>query len=57
MDETNRPPGESRVETTEEKSARLKAARLQAERDKDARIDRANRKAAARRKILGPGKG
>lgn len=45
-------------ETLQEKTERLKAARLQAERDKDARIERANRKSAARRKVLqGPAKG
>lgn len=45
-------------ETVQEKTERLKAARLQAERDKDARIDRASRKSAARRKVLqGPTKG
>lgn len=49
-------PGEARPETTQEKSERLKAARLQAERDKDARIERANRKSLARRKVLGDGK-
>ena len=47
---------EKKPETTKEKTERLKAARLQAERDKDARIARANRKAAARRKVLGDGK-
>jgi hypothetical protein len=40
-------------ETAREKTERLRAARLQAEQDKDARIERANRKAAARRKVLG----
>ncbi|WP_156386364.1 hypothetical protein [Aureimonas sp. Leaf454] len=49
-------PGAGVPETLQEKSARLKAARLQAERDKDARIDRANRKASARRKVLGDDK-
>lgn len=44
------------VETAAEKSARLKAARLQAERDKDMRIERANRKSDARRKVLGSAK-
>ncbi|WAJ29935.1 hypothetical protein [Antarcticirhabdus aurantiaca] len=47
------PPGGPKPETTSEKSKRLKEARLQAERDKEARIERANRKAAARRKVLG----
>lgn len=50
-------PGTVDAETTAEKSARLKAARLQAERDKDARIVRASRKSEARRKVLGDGKG
>ncbi|KQT77149.1 hypothetical protein ASG54_12990 [Aureimonas sp. Leaf460] len=50
-------PGGVRPETTKEKSERLKAARLQAERDKDTRIERATRKAIARRKVLGDGKG
>ncbi|WP_156417853.1 hypothetical protein [Aureimonas sp. AU4] len=40
-------------ETAREKTERLRAARLQAERDKTARIERDTRKAAARRKVLG----
>lgn len=51
---------DDKTETTQEKTQRLKAARLQAERDRDARIERDTRKAAARRKVLaGPtlGKG
>ena len=57
MGSDGQPPAEG--ETTREKTERLKAARLQAERDRDARIDRANRHTAARRKVLaGPdGKG
>ncbi|WP_156369226.1 hypothetical protein [Aureimonas sp. Leaf324] len=52
--------GDEKTETTQEKTQRLKAARLQAERDRDARIERDTRKAAARRKVLAgpaPGKG
>jgi hypothetical protein len=52
--------GDDKTETTQEKTQRLKAARLQAERDRDARIERDTRKAAARRKVLAgpaPGKG
>ena len=44
-------------ETTKEKSDRLKAARLEAESAKLARVERATRKAVARRKVLGKGKG
>jgi hypothetical protein len=43
----------ARAETTLEKTARLKAARLEAGQQKDQRIERATRKAAARRKVLG----
>ena len=50
VDETCPP---SQAETVQEKSARLRAARLDAEKAKDQRIERANRKAAARRKVLG----
>lgn len=51
MDKTEQPP-RGAAETPSEKSARLKAARLEAERNKEARIEWANRKAAARRKVL-----
>ena len=40
-------------ETTQEKSARLKALRLQEKQAIAARVDRATRKAKARRAILG----
>lgn len=50
MGDDGKPPGQA--ETMREKSERLKAARLQADRDRDARIDRASRKSAARRKAL-----
>jgi hypothetical protein len=51
MADETRPPGQA--ETVQEKSTRLRAARLDAEKAKDQRIERANRKAAARRKVLG----
>ncbi|WP_061934295.1 hypothetical protein [Aureimonas sp. AU22] len=43
-------PGDG--ETVREKTERLKAARLQADRERDARIERDTRKSAARRKAL-----
>ncbi len=52
MDKTDQPPGGKAAETPKQKSERLKAARLEAERNKDARIEWANRKAGARRKVL-----
>lgn len=56
MTNKSEPPRGSHEETVKQKSERLKAARLQAEQNKEARIEWANRKAAARRKVLGDGK-
>lgn len=56
MAEKDEPAGAGAAETVKQKSERLKAARLQAEQNKEARIEWANRKAAARRKVLGDGK-
>ncbi len=50
MTDKSEPPRGSQEETVKQKSERLKAARLQAEQNKEARIEWANRKAAARRK-------
>ncbi len=47
------PPVGGAKEGVREKTERLKAARLQAEANKQARIEVANRRAAARRKVLG----
>jgi hypothetical protein len=49
-------PEAPKPETASEKSERLKAARLEAERRRGMRVDRDVRKAAARRKVLGDGK-
>lgn len=52
-DEIGRVPAAKTAETTQEKSARLKALRLQEKEAVAARVDRATRKAKARRAILG----
>jgi hypothetical protein len=46
-----------KVETTQEKTERLRALRQAAESAKNARVERATRKAVARRKVLGDPKG
>ena len=56
MSEKDEPARGGAAETVKQKSERLKAARLQAEQNKEARIEWANRTAAARRKVLGDGK-
>ena len=56
MDDEERRAGAAPAETLQQKSERLKAARLQAETDRNARVARASRKATARRKILGDAK-